>query len=109
RSVGPRDALFTQAVVPTVPRYRGTAPLAQPRIRVGPCKTPHAKLEAQKGAHGVHACRRSNQTSTLKPRSTSHAAWPPRMPQFSRGDSRSRIFTWFFGIPRASRFVTIAR
>src|ERR1041385_1479184 len=33
------------------------------------------------------------QTSIWKPRSTSHAAWPPRMPQFSRGISRSTIFT----------------
>ena len=32
-------------------------------------------------------------TSTLNPSSTSHAAWPPRMPQFSAVISRKRIFT----------------
>ncbi len=39
-------------------------------------------------------------TSILNPSSTSQAAWPPRIPQFSRGSSRSRIFTWSRGMPR---------
>ena len=36
-------------------------------------------------------------------------AWPPRMPQFSRGISRNKIFTWSRGMSRRSRFSTMAR
>src|SRR6185436_17797340 len=56
----------------------------------------------------VHIRWRFLHTSTSKPRSTSQAAWPPRMPQFSRACSRSTILTWFLGIPKGPRLATIA-
>ena len=53
-------------------------------------------------------CECASQTLTLNPRSTSHAAWPLRMPQFSVGLSRRVIETWSRGIPSGSRRSTIS-
>lgn len=45
-------------------------------------------------------------TSNWKPKSISHAAWPPRIPQFCNGLSRSKIKIWSAGIPNVIKFCT---
>ena len=78
---------------PPAPAPRCPAASGRPRspARQGP-RPRSAPGSGAPGACGFRPARSTSraQTSTLKPRSTSHAAWPPRMPQFSRGCRAAR-------------------